>query len=304
MVFGMHRSGTSSVARALVLAGGAPPKRLMPAATDNPKGFWESTAIADFNNHLLGLASSDWRDWRALDQVAIRRQPGLTSKGVELLYEEFGDALTIVVKDSRICRLFPFWNRLLEAAGYDIVVVSPIRPPWEVAASLASRNGMSKPSAFRLWMRHVLKAERMSRELQRRFILWPEFLNDWKDDLTALAQSSGLALDLSQANAARIAAHLTTEIHRESLIGPAPAEVRRTYELLVQNAKHGEHPDTQRSLDDLWIAFNRACDLFEDAPHRRRLYRTCAKTSSSQTTVELLPISGAAFAGRPSRLST
>lgn len=266
MVLGMHRSGTSSVAGALVLAGGAPPKRLMPAATDDPKGFWESTAIADFNDHLLDLASSNWQDWRAIDLGAIICQTDLISKGVELLREEFGDAPNIVVKDPRICRLFPFWNRLLKTAGYDIVVVSPIRPPWEVAASLASRNGMSKPSAFRLWMRHVLDAERMSRGLQRHFILWPQFLNDWTDDLTALARSSGLALDLGETNSAKIAAHLTAELHRQSAIAPAPAEVMHTYRLLAQNAKHGEHADTQKALDDLGIAFNKACELFEDAP--------------------------------------
>src|SRR5690606_10603144 len=134
------------------------------------------------------------------------------------------------------CRLFPFWDRLLRTAGYDIVVVSPIRPPWEVAASLASRNGMSKPSAFRLWMRHVLEAERMSRGLHRQFILWPHFLNSWAADLTALARSAGLALDLGETNSAKIAAHLTADLHRQSTIAPAPSEVMKTYRLLVQNA--------------------------------------------------------------------
>lgn len=266
MVLGMHRSGTSSVAGALVLAGGAPPKRLMPAATDNPKGFWESTAVADFNDRLLGLESSNWHDWRALDGGAINNRPDLIAEGVELLQEEFGDAPTVVLKDPRICRLFPFWRNLLKAAGYGVVVVSPVRPPWEVAASLASRNGMSQPSAFRLWMRHVLDAERASRGLQRSFILWPRFLNDWRSDFAALARSSGLQLDLSEANAARIAAHLTPDLHRQSDVAPAPASVMRAYQLLAQIAKHGDHPDTQQSLDALRFAFNEACELFEDAP--------------------------------------
>lgn len=266
IVLGMHRSGTSSVAGALVLAGGAPPKHLMPAATDNPKGFWESSAIADFNDRLLGLESSNWHDWRAIGGTEIKRSPNLMAEGVALLNEEFGEAETIVLKDPRICRLFPFWRRLLEEAGYAIAVISPVRPPWEVAASLASRNDMSHLNAYRLWMRHVLDAERASRGLQRSFILWPAFLNDWRRDLSVLVQSSGLKLDLSEANAARIDAHLTSELHRQSAVAPAPAQVLRTYRLLAETAKHGDHPDTQQSLDTLRFAFNEACLLFADAP--------------------------------------
>ncbi len=266
IVLGMHRSGTSSVAGALVLAGGAPPKHLMPAAADNPKGFWESSAIADFNDRLLGLESSNWHDWRSIGGAEIKDKPHLLHEGVDLLGQEFGDAATIVLKDPRICRLFPFWRGLLEQAGYAIVIVSPVRPPWEVAASLASRNEMNHLHAFRLWMRHVLDAERASRGLQRSFILWPAFLENWRTDFAALAQASRLSLDLSDANAARIDAHLTSELHRQSDVAPAPAQVLRVYRLLAEIAKHGDHPDTRQSLDTLRLAFNEGCDLFEDAP--------------------------------------
>lgn len=266
IVLGMHRSGTSSVAGALVLAGGAPPKHLMPAATDNPKGFWESSAVADFNDRLLELERSNWHDWRPIRGSAIKGAEHLVSEGLSLLHEEFGDAAMIVLKDPRICRLFPFWRRILEEAGYAIVVVSPVRPPWEVAASLASRNHMSHSNAFRLWLRHVLDAEKDSRGLQRSFILWPEFINDWRRDLSALVQSTGLKLDLAETNAARIDAHLTSELHRQSDITPAPASVMRAYRLLTEMAKHGDHPDIRQSLDLLRFAFNEACQLFEDAP--------------------------------------
>ena len=66
IVLGMHRSGTSSVAGALALAGAAAPKHLMPAAADNPKGFWESSAVADFNDRILNREGSNWHDWRAI----------------------------------------------------------------------------------------------------------------------------------------------------------------------------------------------------------------------------------------------
>lgn len=266
IVLGMHRSGTSSVAGALVLAGGAAPRRLMPAAIDNPRGFWESTAIAEFNDQLLGAESSTWHDWRAVRGHDIARNPDLSTQGRALLAEEFGDASTVVLKDPRICRLFPFWRRLLEEAAYRPVVISPVRPPWEVASSLTSRNDMNRDHALRLWLRHVLDAERASRGLQRRFILWPEFLHRWRDDFVSLKQAADLTLDLSAATAARIDEFLSSDLHHQSEAGTAPPQVARTYRLLEQLAKHGDHPDTQHALDGLRRTFNEACELFWDAP--------------------------------------
>jgi len=39
LILGMHRSGTSSLAGAMVRLGGAAPLNLLPPADDNPKGF-------------------------------------------------------------------------------------------------------------------------------------------------------------------------------------------------------------------------------------------------------------------------
>ncbi|MFY7850700.1 MAG: hypothetical protein ACOVQ6_02790, partial [Brevundimonas sp.] len=41
VVAGMHRSGTSAVARLLSLAGGALPGNIIQPGPDNPTGFWE-----------------------------------------------------------------------------------------------------------------------------------------------------------------------------------------------------------------------------------------------------------------------
>lgn len=45
LVLGMHRSGTSSVAGAMVRLGGAAPLNLLPPQDDNPTGFWESQSL-------------------------------------------------------------------------------------------------------------------------------------------------------------------------------------------------------------------------------------------------------------------
>lgn len=61
-VLGVHRSGTSALARTLQLHGAALPKTLMPAQADNPDGFWESRPIVQFNESLLKSAGRPWYD--------------------------------------------------------------------------------------------------------------------------------------------------------------------------------------------------------------------------------------------------
>lgn len=267
IVLGMHRSGTSSVAGALAQAGAAAPLTLMPPAEDNPKGFWESSAVAEFNDRLLGLHGSNWHDWRPLGDPAVHMTPDLFADAGRLLAAEFAQAQTIVLKDPRMCRLAPFWNAALAQAGYRVVVISPVRPPSEVAASLVSRNAMSRSHALRLWMRHVLEAERFSRGLPRRVVLWPAFLTEWRADLNGLIAETGLPLTLDAEAERRIDAFLSHDLHRQSDTARTPDMVAGTYSDLTQIARHGEHPDLHRALDARRAAFDQACAVFEDAPY-------------------------------------
>ena len=67
LVLGMHRSGTSSVAGALVSLGGAGPLHLLPPQLDNERGFWESSVLVALNDEILTAGGSNWRDWRAFN---------------------------------------------------------------------------------------------------------------------------------------------------------------------------------------------------------------------------------------------
>lgn len=266
IVLGMHRSGTSSVAGALALAGAAAPKHLMPAAADNPKGFWESSAVADFNDRILNREGSNWHDWRAIPRAPLLADKSALNDAIELLRDEFGDAAVIVLKDPRICRIFPLWRQALLEAGYNPLVVSPVRAPSEVAASLESRNALSRNHALRLWMRHVLDAEQSSRGLDRRFVLWPDFLHQWRTVFDAINKLSATTLNLDDARSSEIDAFLSTDLRRQSDASPPPSAVARTYGLLAQLSRHGEHSDLHFALDDLRSDFDQACDLFSDAP--------------------------------------
>jgi hypothetical protein len=267
VVLGMHRSGTSSVAGTLALLGARTPQTLMQPATDNPRGFWESEVLAAFNDRLLQAGGSSWHDWRHFDPAMVGASlPQFRDEAADRLTTEFCEAELIVLKDPRMCRLFDFWRGVLTERGYRVIVVSPVRSPAEVAASLMARNALSRDHALRLWLRHVSDAERASRHLPRRFLAWPDFITDWRLHIDRLSRDLGVALDRSPEATARVDDFLSVEMRHQNANEGVPDQIRRAHQLLSFAARDGDHPDLQHDLDGIRHAFNQACDLFTDAP--------------------------------------
>lgn len=267
VVLGMHRSGTSSVAGALSMLGAAAPRTLMAPGEDNPRGFWESEVLMGVNDRLLAAGGSDWRDWRRLSDAAMVDARRAEDARAALAAEFQGKDL-IVLKDPRICRLFPFWRGVLEASGYGVRVISPVRDPREVAASLMARNAMSRDAALRLWLRHVLEAEAGSRGLRRRVLLWDDFLADWRSEMARIEVRTGVDLRLGQEErAAAVDAFLSADLRRQGPVeGQMPALIEETQALLTALAHEGEDAGVHRRLDGARLAFDRAGALFADAP--------------------------------------
>lgn len=195
LVAGMHRSGTSAVARLLNLLGCDLPKTLMPAGIGNEAGHWESIAVSVLNDAILAAHGATWDDWRAIDPgwFETTDASAFRSRCLEVLAEEFGASPLFVLKDPRLCRLLPLWLPVLETAAIEPRVVIPVRNPFDVAASLQARNEMEPGFAQLLWLRHALDAEFGSRGVARVFVRYDEVLGDWRASVSSL----GAALDLS-----------------------------------------------------------------------------------------------------------
>ena len=196
LVAGMHRSGTSAVSRVLSLVGCELPNTLMsPALNDNETGFWESQKIANLNEEILASAGSTWSDWQAFNPgwydspVAAE----FHDRALALLHEEFDRSRLFVLKDPRICRMLPFWIQAIEGFGARPCIVSPIRNPLDVAASLEVRDGIDASVGHLLWLRHVLAAESASRGLKRAYLRFEELLAKPH----AVADSLGMILGIS-----------------------------------------------------------------------------------------------------------
>ena len=191
LVLGMHRSGTSALSGVLAKLGAESPKSLMPPTADNPKGYWESTAITDFNNAVLASAGSRWDEWEAFNEEWLRTSVGKTmmSEVPALLEQEFGHAPLFLLKDPRICRILPAWVHGLAAADVAVGIVIPVRNPIEVAQSLETRNKLTRLHALLIWLRHVLDAEHDSRGQRRVFVRYADLLADWRSEAARIAQA-------------------------------------------------------------------------------------------------------------------
>lgn len=240
VVLGMHRSGTSSVAGVLAHLGARPPKTLMGPAEDNPKGFWESYAVSDLNDRILGRFGSNWSDPQPFP---VEQAEPFLEDGLDVLQAEFGDAESLVLKDPRICRLYPYWDKVLRQAGYAPIILLPIRHPAEVAASLTHRNGLSADEAVRLWLRHVLDAEKFSRGHNRLWVVWPAFLTEWRTQLAKLEDLASSRLPLRDPLVVeQINTFLSPDLqhHRHKVVGAHSSLDLQVFETLTRLAREGE----------------------------------------------------------------
>jgi lipopolysaccharide biosynthesis protein len=276
LVLGMHRSGTSSVAGALVSLGGAAPLHLLPPLPDNnEKGFWESSVLMELNDEILTAGGSNWRDWRAftLGRIDSNAAVALRARAKTTLASEFGDAGLPIVKDPRMCRLMRFWAPVFDEAEWSVRAVLPIRSPLEVAWSLHRRDGLSVSWACLLWLRHVLDAEAETRAIPRVVLDWTRFLGDRRGTMARVAKELELTwpnegesafADLDELVSPGMRHHTATEadLRGHPAISDLILETSSAMLELVDDPRNGS---VLRRLDDLRARFDEAAAIFGQA---------------------------------------
>lgn len=229
VVVGMHRSGTSAVARLLSMLGADLPRVVAPALPDNETGFWEPKEIVEAHERLLHDAGSAWDDVSPINEswFATGEARRYEDELLELLELNYSDSTLFVLKDPRICRLVPFWLRVLDRFAATPLFIIPIRDPLAVAESLKRRNDFILDKSLLLWLRHVLEAERATRQHLRTFISYDALLADWKSTLQRALIEVGLELPkLSHETRVEIDRFLSSE-HRHHLTAAGAIESDR-----------------------------------------------------------------------------
>ncbi len=206
LIAGMHRSGTSSLARVLNISGGDLPATLMEANLTNESGHWEPRKIVSLNDEILASAGSSWRDWNPFNPqwYASPVAGRFHRRAREALEGEYGDSPFFVLKDPRICRLLPFWIEAVRAYGAEPMIVSIIRNPLDVAASLERRDGIAPSIGHLLWLRNVLDAEKETRGMKRAWLLYNAFLSEPYAIVDAIGEALGVSWPRNNSVDARI----------------------------------------------------------------------------------------------------
>lgn len=270
LVVGMHRSGTSSVAGTLALLGFVPPVNLIGENKANPKGHWESSAVARLNDRIMEFAGSRWQDWRPFneswyDTPYLQR---FAAEAEEVLDAEFADSPMMVLKDPRICRLAKFWLHVLDMGDVEPVIFMPFRDPLEVAQSLEARNGFTALTSEFLWLRYILDAERGTRCRTRFIFSYADFVADWRSVINRAKDVLGVQFPkLSISTSSKIDDFLDADLYRNradpdsdrsALLGSWATSVR---DILCRWSQLGESVDDYEELDRVNSEFSRCVEM-------------------------------------------
>jgi len=247
VVLGMHRSGTSAVARALAVMGVDLGNNLIAGVSgNNDKGFFEDRDFAFFNdNELLPALGLRWHSLDALDEADFERPAvrALEGRALALLQAKFSTSGAFGLKDPRLSRLLPFWRRIFARLGLDVAHVLVYRHPLSVAQSLLVRDGFDPVKSCLLWFFHMQEAIAATRDAPRVFVSYDRLMDDAPAQLRRMAAALGLPWD----------AQVMAEAERYAR------------EFLDNRLRHGRHVLDDTAADPAVIApVTRAARLLDD----------------------------------------
>lgn len=191
-ILGMHRSGTSVVARTLNLIGvdlGSEDAVRVEPAYDNSKGHWEHKEIAFINETILRRYGGSW------DEPPILPEGWETSSSLDdlrndvrkLMRDQFANASLWGWKDPRTSLTLPFWQLLLSNIHYIIC----LRNPLDVASSLEQRNELPAEKSFYLWLAYVSSALKYTEGKPRLVVFYEDLIEKSAQELDRLAAFVG-----------------------------------------------------------------------------------------------------------------
>ncbi|MDC0362341.1 glycosyltransferase, partial [Halioglobus sp.] len=160
VVLGMHRSGTSAIAGLLEQLGANLGERLIPAAGDNTRGFFEDAECVALNEDILNELGLGWQSCSAIvwDESTLQLlQARFAERAIGIVRRLTRQGVPVVaVKDPRMSRLLPFWQQIFTRVNVTARYLWVTRSPNAVSQSLHARNGYSEEVSLALWARYNL----------------------------------------------------------------------------------------------------------------------------------------------------
>lgn len=193
-ILGMHRSGTSALSRVINLLGAELGGRLMAAASDNERGFWEHESAVQIHEDLLRQLGHGWQDATPLPEgwMQMEAAQDASAQLAALIDLDFLTAPLWAIKDPRLSLLFPLWLPLLKERGMQPYCILAWRNPMEVAASLKKRDAMEENAALLCWLAYTLESMRHALPHPHAIIAYDELLGNWRLSMAKLGKDLSL----------------------------------------------------------------------------------------------------------------
>jgi hypothetical protein len=252
VVTGMHRTGTSMVARALRLAGlwlGTDDDLIDPAP-DNPNGFFEHAGIVALDDDLLEATGGAW------DHPPAAVPTGGDDQRIADLGTKAGDLVCGLArsgpwgwKDPRTCLTARFWLAVVPGARFVVC----LRHPLAVALSLRRRNQSSYAHALTLWQRYyeeLLSAVPSDRRIVTHY---DAYFSDPDTELARVLTFAGLTAGTTQAaRALRPELRHHDDVPSVAEAGVAP-DVVELHDRLCREAGWNAEPGDGRPADGVVV---------------------------------------------------
>jgi hypothetical protein len=181
LVLGMHRSGTSALARAMSLLGAylGEPEELLPAhPKDNPAGYWERGDLMSAHDKCLTTSGFRWDRIAGFDTTHLGTAAitSLTTRLREIIAKLKRNGRPWLVKDPRLCLLLPVWLPIVADAACVVIV----RDPREIADSMreSQRGIYTSHFLLALWEKYLRSMLAALRDRPALFVSYARLLAD------------------------------------------------------------------------------------------------------------------------------
>ena len=248
IVLGMHRSGTSVVARLLNMMGAyfGPEGSSIGANPENPKGFWERHTVVQTNETLFASCGSRWYtpQFFAVEQIEAETFHQLEARMIRFLLEVDAHRPWLL-KDPRFSITLPVWRRTLEIP----LTVLVYRDFREVGASLSKRNGFPLAYSLALCEYYNASALAVTQDLPRFIVSYNDLLQapvpytqqlfDWLSDQDTKRLTLPSSRELSAFVSQHLYRHRSVDLHPDVRL----TQSQETLQAALSNLDEGVDPN-------------------------------------------------------------
>jgi hypothetical protein len=287
-ILGMHRSGTSTVTRAINLLGAhlGEDAKMMPSSPANPEGYWEHLEINDLQIRLLARLGRNWDTAEPLPERWLQSDAIRPFKDelARLVAANFAGHSLWAWKEPRTCLLLPLWREALEKTGTKLSCLFVVRSPVDVASSLFRRDAVPFNKALGIWFHYNIAALKDAAGLPIVFLNYDHLLASWEPELRRCAATLGLdwpkdELQHREAMNSFIQPGLRHNQSSLDQLQELPQPVQELYQVLLEASTQPSTPDHRfdETINRLSKDFHAYASFFQNGsalPPRNRGTRT------------------------------